>query len=172
MKKFVLLALASWPLSLLAQGGLPDKPYLYVEEKAEIEKPADVVTLNFDLVARNPNQAKANQEELIAITGTEFKEITSGLTKEKELSEEIRLNALVNARERADKIAKGMGVTIDSVFAISSTPFPQILSTMFSSEYDEVSRSRTIVTGPPEYLFGPMTVSQMVHVIHLISPAK
>ena len=56
---FVLLSL---PLSLFADGGLPNQPYIYVEGKAEIEKPADMVTLRFDLVARNPNQAKANQE--------------------------------------------------------------------------------------------------------------
>jgi uncharacterized protein YggE len=62
MKKLVLLAFASLPLSVLAQGGLPDKPYIYVEGKAEIEKPADMVTLRFDLVARHADQAKANQE--------------------------------------------------------------------------------------------------------------
>lgn len=62
MKKFVLLVLASFPLSVLAQGGLPDKPYIYVEGKAETEKAADMVTLRFELVARNPDQAKANQE--------------------------------------------------------------------------------------------------------------
>lgn len=62
MKILVLLALASLPLSVFAQGGLPDKPYIYVEGKAEIEKPADMVTLRFELVARNPDQAKANQE--------------------------------------------------------------------------------------------------------------
>src|SRR2546423_7312821 len=62
MKKLVLLACASLPLSVLAEGGLPDKPYIYVEGKAEIEKPADVVMLRFGLVARNADQAKANQE--------------------------------------------------------------------------------------------------------------
>jgi uncharacterized protein YggE len=63
MKKLVLLVLLSWPLSLFAEGGgLPDKPYIYVEGKAEIEQPADMVTLRFDMVARNPDQAKANQE--------------------------------------------------------------------------------------------------------------
>jgi uncharacterized protein YggE len=62
MKKLVLLALASLPLSALAQGGLPDKPYIYVEGRAEIEKPADMVTLRFELVARNPDQNRANQE--------------------------------------------------------------------------------------------------------------
>jgi len=62
MKNLVLLAFASLPLSVFAQGGLPDKPYIYVEGKAEIEKPADMVTLRFEIVARNPDQAKANQE--------------------------------------------------------------------------------------------------------------
>ena len=56
---FVLLVL---PGILLAQGGLPNQPYIYVEGKAEIEKPADIVTLRFDLVTRNIDQAKANQE--------------------------------------------------------------------------------------------------------------
>src|SRR6266404_4337170 len=60
--KLVLLACVSLPLSLLAESGLPDKPYIYVEGSAEIEKPADMVTLRFDLVARNPDQNKANQE--------------------------------------------------------------------------------------------------------------
>src|SRR5436190_1983899 len=32
------------------------------EVKAEVEKPADIVTLRFDVVARNADQAKANQE--------------------------------------------------------------------------------------------------------------
>src|SRR5204863_6929354 len=62
MKKLVLLACASLPLSAFAQGGLPDKPYIYVEGKAEVEKPADMVKLRFNLVARNADQARANQE--------------------------------------------------------------------------------------------------------------
>jgi hypothetical protein len=40
MKKLVLLACVSLPLSMFGQGGLPDKPYIYVEGKAEIERPA------------------------------------------------------------------------------------------------------------------------------------
>src|SRR5438477_9325435 len=35
---------------------------MYVEGKAEIEKTADLVTLNFELVARAPEEAKANME--------------------------------------------------------------------------------------------------------------
>lgn len=41
---------------------MPNQPFLYVLGGADIEKPADVVTLQFDLVARHADQAKANQE--------------------------------------------------------------------------------------------------------------
>jgi uncharacterized protein YggE len=60
--KLFLFVLLSLPLSVLAEGGLPNQPYIYVEGKAEIEKPADMVTLRFDLVTHNADQAKANQE--------------------------------------------------------------------------------------------------------------
>jgi uncharacterized protein YggE len=62
MKRFLFFPLLTLPISVFAQGGLPDKPYIYVEGKAEIQKPADFVTLRFDLVARAPEQPKANQE--------------------------------------------------------------------------------------------------------------
>jgi uncharacterized protein YggE len=239
MKLPALLCLAL-PISVLAQGGLPDKPYIYVEGKAEIEKPADMVTLRFDVVARNPDQAKANQEvqtkaskilallrdtkvaqediiaadlksepefesddsgrkkgkiirysvtrrfevnvrevsafpklvdEFVGITGVEFTEITPGLTKAKKIEEEMWEAALVNARDQATKTAKAMEVTIDSVFAISRTSFPEIRAKMFGSD-SERTNQRVVVTGEREYLLGPMTVSQNVHVIYLISPAK
>jgi uncharacterized protein YggE len=60
--KLLLLACVTLPVSLLAEGGLPDRPYIYVEGKAEIEKPADMVTLRFEVVAHNTDQAKANDE--------------------------------------------------------------------------------------------------------------
>lgn len=60
--KLFLLALLSLPLSLFAQGGLPDRPYIYVQGRGEIEKPADMVTLRFSLNARDADQAKANQQ--------------------------------------------------------------------------------------------------------------
>ncbi|MBA3762601.1 MAG: hypothetical protein M3505_01950 [Verrucomicrobiota bacterium] len=46
--KSVLLAWLALPLSVLAGSGLPDQPYIYVVGKAELEKPADMVTLRFD----------------------------------------------------------------------------------------------------------------------------
>ena len=60
--KLLLVACLAIPVTLLADGGLPTQPYIYVEGKAEIEKPADMVTLRFDVVARNADQAKANHE--------------------------------------------------------------------------------------------------------------
>jgi uncharacterized protein YggE len=61
-KRFLFLLCLVLPIRVFAEGGLPEKPYIYVEGNAEIQKPADFVTLRFDLVARAPEQPKANQE--------------------------------------------------------------------------------------------------------------
>lgn len=62
--KSILFALLTLSISTFAfaDGGLPTQPYIYVEGNAEIEKPADMVVLRFDLAAQNADQAKANQE--------------------------------------------------------------------------------------------------------------
>jgi uncharacterized protein YggE len=255
MKKLVLLAWMSLPLSLFAQGGLPDKPYLYVEGKAEIEKAADIVTLRFDVVARNADQAKANQDvqskankifallnerkigqtdviasdlksepqfekneeygskrgkitgysvtrtfaakvrdiqgfaslvdELLTTGGVEFSGIEAGLTKEKEIRNEMFEKALANAREQAEKALKPVDMTIDSIFAVSPVAFSQIRSRIFGSDmYPEATTERVVVTGRylpasgvgnpvvSEYRLAPLVVSESIHVIYLISPAK
>lgn len=232
------------PISVLAQGGLPDKPYIYVEGKAEIEKPADMVTLRFGLVARNADQSKANQEvqtkatkilslldqrkvaktdvdatdlksepqyenedesdskrgkiigysvgrsftvkvrdvtafpklvdELLAIAGVEFSGIDGGLSKEKEMQDEVSDNAMKNARERAEKTLQAVGMKIDSIFAVSPVAFPEIQRGIFglrapSAESESALPSQGYTS---EYRLAPITVSQSVHVIYLISPAK
>src|ERR1043166_2746285 len=60
MKRF-LFPLAVLPIMLFAQG-LPDKPYIYVNGEAEVEKNADMMTLRFNLVGRAPEQPKANED--------------------------------------------------------------------------------------------------------------
>ena len=60
--KFFLIGLLTLPLSVFAGEGLPTQPYIYVMGTAEIEKPADIVTLEFSLSAHNPNQVKANSD--------------------------------------------------------------------------------------------------------------
>src|SRR5438034_11269219 len=62
MKRCLFFSLLILPISVLAEGGLPNQPYIYVEGKAEIQKLADMVTLRFEVVARDPAQPKANQE--------------------------------------------------------------------------------------------------------------
>jgi uncharacterized protein len=62
MNRLLLLSLLVIPISVLAEGGLPDQPYIYVEGKTEIQKPPDIVTLRIELVARSPDQPKANQD--------------------------------------------------------------------------------------------------------------
>lgn len=59
--KRLLLPLLIVPLCVFADGGLPNQPYIYVEGKAHIEKKADIVTVRFEVVARDREQAKANQ---------------------------------------------------------------------------------------------------------------
>ncbi|MDQ3197993.1 MAG: SIMPL domain-containing protein [Verrucomicrobiota bacterium] len=60
--KALLFALLFLPPALLAQSGLPTQSYVYVEGKAELEKSPDLVTLRFNLVTRDADQTKANQE--------------------------------------------------------------------------------------------------------------
>jgi uncharacterized protein YggE len=242
--KRLLLPLLILPISLFAEGGLPDKPYIYVQGKAEIQKPADVVTLKFDLVSRNPDESKANQDvqgkankvlalldsrkiavtdviagdlrsepeyeetdssttkhgkligysvtrsfsvrvrdvaafaklvdELLTIGGTEFSGIEGGLSKEKEMQDEVWEKTLTDARERAEKTLKTMGMKIDSVFAVSPVTFPEISRNIFRGPgafAEEVGRAPTKLE-ISQYRLAPVTVSQSVHVIYLISPAK
>jgi uncharacterized protein YggE len=60
--KTLLIVLLILPGMLLADPGLPDQPYIYVEGRAEIEKRAEIVTLRFDVVARAAQLQKANAE--------------------------------------------------------------------------------------------------------------
>jgi hypothetical protein len=90
--------------------------------------------------------------------------------------------ATTNAREQAEKTLRAEGMKIDSVYAISPAPVLEIASTMFPKDRtDEVER--VIVTGsnvptaaeggkPSQYHLAPITVTQVVHIIYLISPAK
>ena len=242
--KSVLLLLLSLPITALAEGGLPNQPYIYVEGKAEVQKPADMVTLRFTLVTRGPDQAKANQEvqakatkvlalldtrkiaakdviaedlkseaeyendedslrkrgkligysvtrsflvkvhdvpvfpklvdELLAIGGTEFSGIEAGLSDENQMQDEVWGKAIVNARERAEKTLKEMGMKVESAFAISPVAFPEIRQKIFgygeAMAYSASGPAQAL--SPSQYRLAPVAISQSVHVIYLISPAK
>lgn len=246
MNRSLFLLMVSLPISIFAQGGLPNQPYIYVEGTAEIQKPADIATLTFDLVERAADQPKANEQlqsnankafallksrkiaendviaenltsepefeqdetypqrrgklldykvtrsfkvkvrdveafpklvnDLLAVGGVEFSGIEGGLAKEKELKEQVWDKALSNARERAEKTLKSMGMRIDSVFAVSPVAFLAILGGIFTEEgvpYErQANRLVAEEVGPLQYHLAPITVSQRVHVIYLISSAK
>jgi uncharacterized protein YggE len=62
MKRVLFFSLTILPISVFAEGGLPDKPYIYVVGKAEVAKPADMVELHFDVLVRGPDEEKVNRD--------------------------------------------------------------------------------------------------------------
>lgn len=246
MKNLFLLLLLL-PLTAVADGGLPTQPYIYVEGKAEVEKPADLVTLRFSLAGRAPDQAVANKQvqekanavfalldrhkisdqdiiasdlnseaeyeelkepasgrgrlkgfvvtrpfsvklrdvkafpklvnEILAIGVSEFSGIEPGLSKEKDVADEVWTKALADARDRAEKIAKAIDSKIDSTFAASPVAFSSIRQDIFGGSlgpaqaagYSAEARREIVAS---RYQLAPITTTQSVHVIYLISPAK
>lgn len=120
-------------------------------------------------------------DDLIAATAAEFSGIDGGLQKEKEMQEELWTKAVANAREQAEKTLNAVGTKIDTLFAVSPVPVLEIASTMFPKDRAD-GAERAVVTGsniptaeeakPSQYHLPPVTVTQIVHVIYLISPAK
>jgi uncharacterized protein len=245
MSRFV-FALIVMPLSVLADAGLPTQPYIYVEGQAELEKPADLVTLNFSLVTHNADQAKANKDvqtkaarvlalldaskitekdvvagdltseaeyeggnedsankrgklvgyevrrafsvkvretaafpkivdEVLSLGGVQFHGIYASLSNQKAVENEVWEKALANARDRAEKTLSGAGMKIDSIFAISPVPVPEILPKILGGRREVLgfaASEQPQSVNPSQYRLAPVTVSQSVHVIYLISPAK
>lgn len=241
MKRFLFFPLLILPISIFAEGGLPDKPYIYVVGNAEIQKSADMVTLRFDVVARAPELPKANEivqtsaikvfdllkskkiaendviaeglrsepqfeqeqvyprrgkvigytvnrtfevkvrditvfprlvDQLLGLGDVEFSDIVSGLSKEKQINDELWDKALMNARERAEKTLKTMNMKIDSVFAVSPVSYPEIQGKIFGNFERVIVTGSNVPMQEPQYRLAGVTVSQSVHVIYLISPAK
>jgi hypothetical protein len=115
-------------------------------------------------------------DDLFNLGAVEVSHVESGLSTQAQMEEEAWKKALANARESADKTLKTLGMKIDSEFAVSPEAFPEIQDKIFRS-------NRVVVTGmnvptpedlvdPHHYRFLPVTFSQNVHVIYLISPAK
>jgi hypothetical protein len=71
---------------------------------------------------------------------------------------------------------------VDSIYAISPVPIPEITSRMFPKGESGNGVEKVVVTGsniptpearlPSEYRLTPIYFQQIVHVIYLISPAK
>ena len=133
------------------------------------------VTRPFSVRVRDVKVFPKLVDDLLAIGGVEFLSIQGALSKQKDIEDQMWQTALASARERADKMLKPLGQKIDSVFAISPVQFPSIGGDIFGPV------ERVVVTGalPPmqpeaasHYRLAPVTVSQSVHVIYLISSVK
>ena len=132
------------------------------------------VTRPFQIKVRDVAAFPKLADELVGIQGVEFSGIDGGLAKEKEIEPEVWQKALGNAREQAEKTLKPLNMKIDSVFAVSPVSFPSIQSRIFGSEEFYGPREAMAMAAPsqPQYRLAPITISQGVHVIYLISPAK
>jgi uncharacterized protein YggE len=134
-----------------------------------------MVTRIFEVKIRELGEFSKLIDDLTAL-GVEFYGIEAGLSNDKELQEEIWKKSLVNARERAEKTLQEVGMKIDSVFAISPVAFPRIRPAIFGTEDYPVPLGETNAAETPmiasQYRLPPVAISQNVHVIYLISPAK
>ena len=123
-------------MSLFAEGGLPDKPYIYVEGKTEIEKPADMMTLRFNVVARAPQQPKAN-EEVQTQANKIFAVIKDRKILENEvIAEDIRSEPeFEKGDEYSDKRGKIIGYKVSRMFQIKLrdlTAFPKLVEDLIN----------------------------------------
>jgi uncharacterized protein YggE len=116
-------------------------------------------------------------DELIAAANIELTSFVSGRLDEEEIADQLWDKAIANARDQAEKTAKQAGMKIDSVFAMSPISFPQISNDIFQrSEAERVivtgSNIPTAEGGRAQYWLGMVSLTEKVHVIYLISPAK
>lgn len=130
------------------------------------------VTRSFEAKVRDVTLFAKLVDELMAIGGVEFSGIDAGFSKEKEMQDEVSAKALTNARERAAKTLATTGMKIDSIFAISPVSFPEIERRIFGSGVGvaALEAHRDVVAS--QYRLPPVTISQSVHLIYLISLAK
>jgi uncharacterized protein YggE len=114
--------------------------------------------------------------DLFALNVRYFKGVTEEYSKARETEQETEEMAMKNARAEADKMAKATGMKLDSIWAISSEPFPEIQNHILG--YNVFSTPLSAVEAPkksevaPEYRIPSVKFYRDVRVIYLISPAK
>lgn len=142
-----------------------------------------VVKREFEVKVRDVKIFPKLIDDLIATVNAEFSYsgIRQQYSKQKELEKQLWEEAVTNARADADRTLKNTGMKVDSIFAISPVGISEIASGMFPKG-GSAEVERVVVTGsniptaeerlPSEYRLTPISFSQVVHVIYLISPAK
>jgi uncharacterized protein YggE len=144
MKTLLLLLLIA-PGIALAQGGLPSQPYIYVEGKPEIEKPADMVTFHFDVLARAVNEQKANAEvQAKANTVLELLKQRK-ISNDDIIAESLRSEPQWENEERYERRGKMIGYTVTRPFVVKVrdvTIFPRLADDLIavgSAEFSDVA---------------------------------
>jgi len=133
------------------------------------------VTRPFQVKVTNVASFPKLSNELVSIQGVEFSAIEGGLQKQKETEADLWGTALNDARERAEKTLKSLNMRIDSIFAVSPIAFPEIEREIFGPGSTVAGVRGGLAERAdetPQYRVAPITVTQEVHVIYLISPAK
>ena len=77
--------------------------------------------------------------------------------------------------KKTEKTLKEVSMKVDSIFAVSPVAFPEIQRRMCGPAIPTAEYESALPAGggnAPEYRLAPITVSQRVHVIYLISSAK
>jgi uncharacterized protein YggE len=136
MKRFPFFFLVIFPICAFAQAGLPDKPYIYVEGKAEIEKSADMMMLRFNVVGRAPQQPKAN-EEVQREADKIFAVIKDRKIGDNDvIAEDIRSEPVFEkGDEYSDKRGKVIGYKVSRMFQIKLrdlTAFPKLVEDLIN----------------------------------------
>src|SRR4051794_40651500 len=106
------------PITLFAQGGLPTQPYIYVEGKAEAQKPADMATLRFEIVSRQADEKKANADVQAKANAVFAMAKSHGITNDDLIAESLRSEPQFENSESYSKKGKIIGYAVSRPFAI------------------------------------------------------
>lgn len=134
-----------------------------------------MVSRRFEVTVRDLTKYGKLGDQLMNLGDVALSSINSDVSASAEFGEALWPKAIANAREKAEKTLKPMGMKIDSVFAVSSINFGEIPAEFLNSG------ERIVVTGmnvpplpdkPSQYRPAMVTIESRAHVIYLISPAK
>ena len=134
------------------------------------------VSRDFSVVVRDVGEFPRVVDGLLALGVESFSAVEAGLSDQEALSDEVHAKAMANAREQAGKTLQEEKMKVDSVYAVSSLPFTQIQGDILQENPERVvvtgSNARPPNIDPAQFRLAPISVTQTVRVIYLISPAK
>jgi uncharacterized protein YggE len=134
-----------------------------------------VVTRSFELTVRDATKYGKLGDQIMALGDVYLSHISGEVSGSDKIGEELWPKAIADAREKAEKTLKPMGMKIDTVFAVSSIFFGEISGEFFKHGHPVIVTGMNVPTTPDqpsEYRPEMVTIESTAHVIYLISPAK